>query len=39
MDNLVSSTMERFGSIDILINNAGVRYGGGLMLDQPFEKW
>ena len=39
VDNLVTTTMERFGGIDILINNAGISDGGGLMFEEPFEKW
>jgi 3-oxoacyl-[acyl-carrier protein] reductase len=39
VDRLVSAAIERFERIDILINNAGIADGGGLMFEEPFEKW
>ena len=39
VDHLVSAAIERFECIDILINNAGIADGGGLMFEEPFEKW
>jgi len=39
IDRLVAATIERFGRIDILINNAGINDGGSLMYSVPFENW
>jgi 3-oxoacyl-[acyl-carrier protein] reductase len=37
-DRIVRSTMERFGSVDIRVNNAGRAHGGGIM-DVSEEDW
>lgn len=39
VDRLVSAAIEHFERIDILINNAGIADIGGLMFEEPFEKW
>jgi len=38
VDRLVATTMDRFGRIDVLINNAGI-HGGGKLIDKKFEDW
>ena len=38
VENLVDTAVREFGSIDIMINNAGVGTTGNL-LDLPIEKW
>lgn len=36
----VNKTVERFGKIDVLHNNAGFSFGGGVKIcDYPIEKW
>ncbi len=38
VESVVSSTVERFGSIDILINNAGTSWGA-MPEEMPLEQW
>ena len=38
VDRLVATTMDRFGRIDVLINNSGI-HGGGFLIDKKFEDW
>jgi 3-oxoacyl-[acyl-carrier protein] reductase len=38
LERLVRETVERFGGIDVLVNNVGLGKGGGLM-DTPDEVW
>lgn len=38
VEAVVSATTEKFGSVDILINNAGVSWGA-MPEDMPLEKW
>ncbi len=38
VDRVVSQTVERFGGVDILVNNVGLGRGAGL-LDTPDEAW
>jgi 3-oxoacyl-[acyl-carrier protein] reductase len=38
LQRLVGETVERFGGIDVLVNNVGLGKGGGLM-DTPDEVW
>lgn len=39
LNNLVESTAERFGAIDILINNAGTVGANGLFEETPMQEW
>ena len=38
VEAVVSATIEKFGSLDVLINNAGVSWGA-MPEDMPLEKW
>lgn len=38
VDAMVDKTLERFGRIDVLINNAGIRYATSI-LEMPDEEW
>ena len=38
MTAVVTQTLERFGRIDVLVNNVG-KAGGGDLLDTPDEEW
>jgi NAD(P)-dependent dehydrogenase (short-subunit alcohol dehydrogenase family) len=38
VDHLVTASMDRFGKIDVLVNNAGIS-GLGTLLDNNFEDW
>ena len=39
VDRLIARTLEHFGGLDIMINNAGITLGGGLVSDTPIEDW
>jgi gluconate 5-dehydrogenase len=38
VEAIVSSTVKKFGSVDVLVNNAGVSWGA-MPEDMPLEKW
>lgn len=38
-DEVVRSTLSRFGHIDVLVNSAGIASGGGPLLSVTFEDW
>jgi NAD(P)-dependent dehydrogenase (short-subunit alcohol dehydrogenase family) len=38
VDRLVAATHQRFGHIDVLVNNAGIMHRG-LFLERPFKDW
>lgn len=38
-DNLVKTTIERFGHLDILVNNAGISGSAKPIIDMPDEEW
>ncbi len=39
VENIVNTAIERFGKIDILINNAGIQGPIGLLVDNNLEDW
>lgn len=39
VENLVASTVDRYGRLDILVNNAGVGYLMAKLVDTPVEDW
>lgn len=39
MENLVKTTIENFGKLDIMVNNAGISHGERKIVDVPLEDW
>jgi len=38
-DNLISSTVQKFGKVDVLVNNAGITGSAKSIMDMPDEEW